>query len=252
MFRKQEKRKVVDTSFESSDHEQEKKAFLRSKLVPRSPEKEENKEMEQVLKELKGMRTDMVKGFKDCNDQNEALKTELAKVNRELQQIKEEMKTKELEWQKEKKELKTRVVKLEEKIEEMEKHKKKNNIIIKNIKIPDEKVREQTTEFFKQQLGVNAEVEDAFKINRDVILVKMTGWEEKMKIMRSKNNLRGTDIYIDNDMTKKEREIQRKLRQIAKEEIEKGNKATVKYKKLVVNNKTYNWKEIEQDTQAKN
>ena len=55
--------------------------------------------------------------------------------------------------------------------------------------------------------------------------------------MKNKSKLHGEDRFIDNDMTKTEREIQKALRSRAKEEREKGNTAKVGYQKILINKK---------------
>ena len=57
-------------------------------------------------------------------------------------------------------------------------------------------------------------------------VVRLEKEEDKMKILENKYKLKkdtGTEgIYINNDLTKQEREIQRQLRKMVKEEREKG------------------------------
>lgn len=45
-----------------------------------------------------------------------------------------------------------------------------------------------------------------------MIIVKMEKWEEKRKIMIRKKNLK-RGIFIKDDLTKKKREVQRRLRE---------------------------------------
>lgn len=100
MFSKPDKRKVVDTSF-ANEEVREKKTFLRSKLLLRTPPKAgEIKEMDLVLQILKEMRMEMTKGFKFCSDQYESLRQEVVNVNKELQLI-EKQRKKQAKWQKE-------------------------------------------------------------------------------------------------------------------------------------------------------
>lgn len=53
----------------------------------------------------------------------------------------------------------------------------------------------------------------------------MSNWQERKKVlMNNKYYLNGTDIYIDNDTTKNELEIQKNLRVIAKKEMGNGKR----------------------------
>lgn len=251
MTERREKRKVGDTSLE--DFEQKERVFQKSKLVPRSPTgTREEKDMERILEEIRDMRLDMTKRFNENNEQNKILRNELEKTNRELQQIKEEMKKKEGEWQKEKQELQEKIINLEDRMEQKEKREKRNNIIIKNTGNTEEIIVEDVKDFIKQKLKVDIQVEETFKVNNRITVVKMKDWKEKEKVMKNKYLLNGSDIYIENDMTVMEREIQSKLRKIAKEEKGKGNKVQVKYQKIIINTSTYTWAEIVKNNFLKN
>ena len=48
-------------------------------------------------------------------------------------------------------------------------------------------------------------------------------------------------MYIDNDLTRKEREVQREIRKIALEEKGKGNKTKIGYRRVRINDEMYVW-----------
>lgn len=50
-------------------------------------------------------------------------------------------------------------------------------------------------------------------------------WEQEQKVIMNKKKLVGKQIIIENDLTQAEREIQKELRGIAKNERLKGNTA---------------------------
>lgn len=62
--------------------------------------------------------------------------------------------------------------------------------------------------------------------------------------MRKKRELKA-GIYIEDDLTRDEREVQRKLRMIARENREKGEMATERYEKICIHHLWYNWNERE-------
>ncbi|KYN07152.1 hypothetical protein ALC62_01884 [Cyphomyrmex costatus] len=66
------------------------------------------------------------------------------------------------------------------------------------------------------------------------ILEKLENFEEKIKIMKNKYKLRGRKIYVDDDMTRKEREIQKKVREWAYQEKKKGRMVKVGYGKAEI------------------
>lgn len=62
-------------------------------------------------------------------------------------------------------------------------------------------------------------------------------------MIQQKNKLRGTKIFINNDLTPKEREIQRIMREIAREERKNGAEVKIGYQKIRINKKDFIWKE---------
>jgi hypothetical protein len=69
------------------------------------------------------------------------------------------------------------------------------------------------------------------------VIVEMKEWSGKEKVMKQKGKLRERKetekIFINNDLTKQGREIQNKLRTIAKEEKMEGKEIKVGYGKIV-------------------
>jgi hypothetical protein len=79
----------------------------------------------------------------------------------------------------------------------------------------------------KQQINIEeAKVKNCYNINKDQVLLEMEEWSGKEKVMKQKGKPRGKKetekIFIGNNLTKQEREIQKKLRAIAKEEKREG------------------------------
>jgi hypothetical protein len=72
---------------------------------------------------------------------------------------------------------------------------------------------------------------------RDMIMVKMRAFEGKLKVMRNKRKLAGRECFIENDMTRKERQIQVGIRRRATEETDKGHTVKIGYKKIQMNGK---------------
>ena len=63
--------------------------------------------------------------------------------------------------------------------------------------------------------------------------------------MRNKRKLTGRECYIEDDMTKQEREIQAAIRKRAREERVKCHEVKVGYQKIQINGKWENWTDIE-------
>jgi len=52
-------------------------------------------------------------------------------------------------------------------------------------------------------------------------------------------------IYIDNDLTQEEREMQRKLREVARGEKANGRRIRVRYRRIEIEGQMYIWNEEE-------
>lgn len=253
------KRKRQSDKEEPTEREEQKlEAFKRSRKIERSPvkqvnlkqvEKEENEqEMEEVKKLLLEMRKEMNDGFKEN-------KQEIKTLENEMKLLKQEMQKKEESWNAEKKELieKTeeqnrKIVEIENKLDSWEKEKRRNNIVISGIKINTtnkEILKEGTQNFIKDAMKVDVKIKSVYKIGPEICVAEINSWEEKMDIMKNKNKLRESNVYINNDLTKKERAIQAEIRNIAKQEKENGNKTKIGYQKLLLNGKRLVWNKRE-------
>lgn len=67
--------------------------------------------------------------------------------------------------------------------------------------------------------------------------------EGKLAVMREKKELKGTNIWIDDDHTKREIEIQKWIRRIAKEKREQGERVSFGYMTLICNGEVMKYNE---------
>lgn len=222
--------------------------FTRSKKVARTPDK--TKKSENKLDKLMVMMQTLMQDVKDIKDEQKAYKEEIQQLKIENDQIRNENK----EIRKEIKEIKT-------KMDKMEKEKRKNNIVIHGIEINSEKQEEQVEEiknFMKNKIGVETQIKNLKKIRSKICLVELGNNDEKRKVMQNKNklkNIRDQKIYINDDLTKNEREIQKKIVNAAKEEKRKGKKVKIGLQRLIIEDKKYKWndeKDILEEIPTKN
>lgn len=144
------------------------------------------------------------------------------------------------------KELKLENHHLKEKIENLEKHKRRNNIIIHRMKETEKTnldLMEIMREKIKKELDISVsekDIDNIYRIGkvnqgsekiRPILITFLNGWI-KNKIMMNKNKFK--DIYVSDDYPKeviaKRKELQTRLL----EERKKGNFAVIKYDKLVI------------------
>jgi hypothetical protein len=50
-------------------------------------------------------------------------------------------------------------------------------------------------------------------------------------------------MYIDDDLTNEERETQKKLRELAREERDRGKRVKIQYRKIQINGDWFRWDE---------
>jgi hypothetical protein len=93
-------------------------------------------------------------------------------------------------------------------------------------------------EWLERKIGVKVDVKKALKIDKDkMMLAKRESWEHKKKIMLNKSKLKerkGERMYIDDDLTNEEGK-QKKLREVDREERDRGKRVKVGYKKIQIN-----------------
>lgn len=222
---------------EKSDVEEQvkdKTAFQKSKKTQRSPLKKEM-EMEQIQK----MFSDIQLQLKDIIVNNKEMKEEIRSMKEG--------------WKKEKTVLETKIIALEERLEKAEnrveaeeKHKRRNNIVIAGWQIQSaDKTKEEVSTMLSNLASTkDLGIEEVRKIpigEKYLIQVKFKSLEDKIKVMKNKSKLKGQNTYINDDLTKTERNIQKKIAARAKEEREKGNSTKIGYKKVKINESWWYW-----------
>jgi len=148
-------------------------------------------------------------------------------------------------WAKEKESIEKRLETLEWEKEKKDRERRRNNITIRGVdEWGENNLEQEVKEFIKESLKLEVEIGKAFKLStrggRYTVVAELENWEQKRDIMRKKRELKER-IFINDDLTKKEREIQDHLREKAKEERRKGNRAKIGYAKIWVNDKCYWW-----------
>lgn len=203
--------------------------------------------MERLIKEMESMRKQMEKMHENMKqnleEQMEKIRKEIAEERKDRE---EEKRREKEEWKKEKENIESRLEELERKNEKKEREDRRNNIVIKGTIWRREGIEEEVSKFVKEKLKIEVGVKKAYRIrireNRDIVIASLENWEQKREVMSRKKNL-GQGIWIEDDLTKEEREIQRRMRERAREEREKGNKVKVGYMKLYIGDHVFRWNE---------
>ncbi|XP_077551771.1 uncharacterized protein LOC144165971 [Haemaphysalis longicornis] len=148
------------------------------------------------------------------------------------------------------------VEELSAKIEDLENRSRRNNVIIYGLsEEPNEdnkSLRNRVEqEVFKELLSV--EVKSIERIHRlgfkhaekpRPVILRLFDFSEKMKIMASCPKLKGTEISVSEDFSKRLRDLRGKLWRSAAEEKANGAKVLLSFDKLKVDDKVYTWDEL--------
>lgn len=181
--------------------------------------------------------------IKEIRKEQNKSKEEVIKLNKEIKELKKENS----EIRKENMELKEQIQKDNARIEKLEKEKREKNIVIQGLDIKKnetENLKNRLEHFIKDELNVVVSVQAASRLGKKTCLVELADKQDKFKIMRNKKILKerpGDKVYIDNDFTPKEREIENQIRMVAKEERTKGKKVISGYQKLFIDGIEFRW-----------
>ncbi|KAK9712760.1 hypothetical protein QE152_g24755 [Popillia japonica] len=201
---------------DSSEESKERKAageeytvFAKSKMIVRSPVKQQKGE--EKLDKL-GAEQELIKEkLISIQQENKVLKNENMVLRQENAEIKKE----------------DREMRID--IERREKEQRRNNIVMTGLPIDTDNtniLKEAMENFIKEHLEIDVKVQIATKLGAKTCLIALGSKEEKFKIIENKKKLKELQthkIFINDDLTKKEREKQTIIRKAAKEERIKGN-----------------------------
>jgi len=121
-------------------------------------------------------------------------------------------------------------------------------VVIKGYKLGGKEVRSKVEDILKK-IGAEVGVEEVreVKTGREeqggfaVVSFRTEG--EKREVMRKKGGLRGEGVWIEDDLTWKERQVRWRIREVAKEEESKGAKVWVGENRVMINGVWWFWDE---------
>uniref|UniRef100_A0A6P7GYW0 Uncharacterized protein LOC114348580 n=1 Tax=Diabrotica virgifera virgifera TaxID=50390 RepID=A0A6P7GYW0_DIAVI len=159
--------------------------------------------------------TDDIKEIKRNQKESKETIEKLITENRELRKENAELK-------KENKEIKEGLREITKNIEVMEKHRRINNVVISGLTIDtyeQARLKGKINNFIKHHLGIEVKIRNAHKLGEKTCLIELENQEEKRKIMEKKYKLKEIKehkVYINEDTTIKERDIQKTIRMKSK------------------------------------
>ena len=143
--------------------------------------------------------------------------------------------------------------KLQNYVERQEREDRKNNVVIRGMKEEEVVTRLVVENFLEKVLKERSKVKWVRPTkSKEVIVVGLQNREEKAKIWKNKYKLKGSNIFIDDDLTKEERIRQSEIRKAAKIERGKGHEVRVGYNRIQIDGKWSTWSEGAKDKNQKN
>lgn len=213
-----------------------------------------------LLKEMKEMR-------KEMSDERE-------EAREEIKRMEERMIEREERWVARVTELESRIVKMEKRrrerrtvvtggmgggnlsekevgkikewMLEQERKERECNIIIRGVRerMGGWEGKEWTQNFLKERLGVSCKVE-YIRISGPVIVARIENKEKKNEIMTNKSKLKGTNFFIENDLSWEERKRQKSINRWAREQRGKGEEVKIGVGRVKVRGIWRKWEEME-------
>lgn len=135
-------------------------------------------------------------------------------------------------------------------IEKHEKEFRKHNGIIRGLSVDPSNCQEEVNKFFEGKFNTTNATSDAYCLNRkpDRILVKFNSAYTKQSIFQQKRRiLNGTNIYIENDLTERQRLIAFRARSLAREVTKTGGLVKIGNNRITINGQLKIWNDEKQD-----
>lgn len=123
-----------------------------------------------------------------------------------------------------------------------ERQERKNSIIITGLQNPERKRGPEIRYVFEQIMGVTPRVKKIREVQEGT-LVEFGAWNDKRKVMTKKKWLKGTNVWISDDLTPRERTVQEWLASVAKKKREEGHQVRIGYMMMSVNEDKVYWSE---------
>lgn len=202
-----------------------------------------------VKKQINDEAIDRRKEIADLKDMIRTDKEELLKIINEDKN----------EWVKVKEAMAEKQSRTDWRLNQMEKQQKKNNLILTNYtptETDSRKLVREIEEMLQTKIEEKVNVEAVIKIKTSVgdkVIVKMKDFHDKLAVMRKKKMMyeerdgRKLPIYVDDDLTQEDREIQKRARDQCKKARELGKVANVGHRRIYINGKEYKWNQEKND-----
>lgn len=214
-------------------------AAKRSKRTQRTPGKHRNGGEDKMDLMMRMMR-ELMDDTREIKTNQEKYQEEFSKLRTENEQLKMENA-----------EIKRELLNMRTGLERVERSSVRNNIIIRGLQIDTNnrsELKKDMEKFIKEKLNLQVQIGDAIRVGPKTCKIEMENSQEKQKIMENKSKLKNLKerVFIDNEPTKSELEIQQRIWDEIKEKNIKGKNVRVGYQKAVIDGKEWKWDRTEE------
>lgn len=194
---------------------------------------------------------------KSVNKMIEDLKIDQEERKKEFQDIKSMLAEKQQVWEEGWKQEREARMKLEERLDRLENAERRRNLIMSNYVTSETSSRKLAAEMeglFKEKAKEIVKVESVSRfrtVNGDRFIIRLRDLEDKFLLLKKKKEMvvvregKSVPIYIDEDLSKEDRIIQKKAREECKLLREKGREAKVGHRRIYVDGKERRWSKDE-------
>lgn len=121
---------------------------------------------------------------------------------------------------------------------------RKKNLMIRGIRTVGKGLQQEVKNVVRDFLGIEIYIKKVEAVEGGLV-VELESFSNKIDILKRKGKLRGINLWIEEDLTCREREVQGWLKQIAEEEAKRGFETKVGYQKVMVDGEWYRWDDRE-------
>lgn len=223
-----------------------------------------SKEIKEVARDQKEMMREEIERMKEeLNRREDSWQKERREIREEVKKLKQELE--ELRKEKSKavegkgkeivgvtSEVEERIGRMERLWEGREREERKKNVVVKGLKEKGEKMINEI-EYILKGIEAEVKVEDVRIVEAGrkewggMAVVRLGSAEEKRRVMENKKKLKGGKIWIDEDLSWKERRARYRLRQIAIREEAKGARVWIGKGRLCIEGVWWLWDEEKEE-----
>jgi regulator of replication initiation timing len=204
-----------------------------------------------VMSTLQGMNSSMNSKLDDVKQDITLMREEYAALRGEVEGLREEVSTLRLDNDDLKKtncDLTTRVDELEKKTDDLEGRSKRNNLIFYGLPRRENETGVECEGMLTDLITDKLELPDNVEFDRvhrlgtkpnSPVIARCVFYKQKVKILKAKRKLQGTQIFIGEDFSSRVREIRRRLTPHLKVKRNEGCRVSMVFDHLLVDGRRY-------------